>query len=149
VTATTLSCGSATATVTTTVYPLPKDPTIIRSNDTLFCYKDPSYVSYQWYVMDTLIAGATDTFLVVNHSQNYNLGVTNSYGCVTSVGTLVILLGNQPVLPKEGMAIFPNPAGKWIILQSSLSGSDKKLSISIMNAIGEVVKQEKRDWEKE
>src|SRR5262249_35275334 len=91
------------------VFPTPPTPVITPTGNVLHCTTDPSYVSYQWYADTTLIPNATDTFVVISQSGNYNIAVTDTNGCSISVG-INIVLGNLSYI-KSHFSMSPNPAG--------------------------------------
>ena len=117
------------------VFVSPPTPVITQHHDTLFCSTDPSYTSYQWYDNATLIPGATDTFLVVTHGGNYNVGISNKNGCNISVG---IVIGIQNYTSGNLFALYPNPASDQLIIYTSSRITGKAI-ISIINVLGQEV----------
>lgn len=119
-----------------TVYPAPAQPTITQSGDTLFA--NTSYASYQWYFGSTLITGATNYFYFATMSGNYNLVVTDSFGCSVGVGIVNVMVGIPPnanVL-ENGIDIFPNPAKDEITVTLSEFQIGK---LEIYNSLGEKI----------
>src|SRR5437588_103464 len=86
------------------VMPAPPTPSVSQTGNTLYCSTDPAYTSYQWYDSATLIPAATDTFLVITHSGNYNVQVSNGNGCKVGTGINIVLGVNQFMVypPKDG-----------------------------------------------
>jgi len=81
------STGSDTLSINNyiTVNAAPAPPVIKQINDTILRFNsDTSYISYQWYFDSTIVSGATDTFLVITKSGNYNVEVTGTNGCKIS-----------------------------------------------------------------
>ncbi len=115
----------------------PPTPVIIQHDDTLFCSTDPSYTAYQWYDNSILIPGATDTFLVVTHGDNYNVAVNNEFGCQISVG-ITIVLGIQNYTIDNLFSLSPNPANQSIVI-SLQSAVNKKIEITIIDVLGQEV----------
>ena len=121
------------------VFVAPITPTITHHNDTLFCSTDPSYTSYQWYDSTTLIPGATDTFLVVTHGGNYNVAVTNEFGCKISVGiTIANNVGINEISINNFISLSPNPASDQLLIYTSSRITGKAI-ISIINVLGQEV----------
>ena len=108
VTATNPVCGSATATVTIGIYPAPPTPVITQSHDTLFCSTNPIYASYQWYADTALVPGATDTFYVALHNGNYNIAVTDTNGCMISVGINILTLPPAAAFQSSATSLCSN-----------------------------------------
>ncbi len=120
------------------VFVAPPTPLITQSNDTLFCSTDPSYTSYQWYDNTTLIPGATDTFLVITHSGNYNVAVHNESGCFISVG-INIVAGIQNYTVSNLFSLSPNPASTQLTIHYSSSVISGNAVISIINVLSQTV----------
>ncbi len=108
VTATNTVCGSATATVTIGIYPAPPTPVITQSYDTLFCSTNPVYASYQWYSDTALVPGATDTFYVALHNGNYNIAVTDTNGCMISVGINILTVPPAAAFQSSATSLCSN-----------------------------------------
>ena len=85
-----------------TVFPTPPTPVITQRYDTLFCSTNNIYRSYQWYFNASLIPGATDTSYVVTQNGNYNVAVTDTNGCLISVG--INILSAPPVASFQSSA---------------------------------------------
>ena len=120
------------------VFASPPTPLITQSNDTLFCSTDPSYTSYQWYDNTTLIPGATDTFLIITHSGNYNVAVHNESGCFISVG-INIVAGIQNYTVSNLFSLSPNPAADQLTIHYSSSVISGNAVISIINVLSQTV----------
>jgi PKD repeat protein len=124
------------------VYPEPPTPLITQmNNDTLRCTTDTSYASYQWYLDSTLIQGATDTFLVITQGGNYNIKVTNKKGCITGVGTNIIL-GLSPASLSQfsaGWQISPDPVKDQFAISNLQLFTES--FIEIYNVLGKKVYQ--------
>ncbi len=59
----------------------PVDPLITQSNDTLF--STTGFISYQWYLNDTLIVSATDSTFIPLVSGLYSVSTTDTNGCTS------------------------------------------------------------------
>ena len=126
----------------------PPTPRITQSYDTLYCTTDPSYTSYQWYDSTTLIPGATDTFLVVTHGGNYNVAVTNEFGCKISVGiTIANNVGINEFSANNFISLSPNPASTQLTIHTLFSTISRTAAVSIMNVLGqEVLRPTSLQW---
>jgi hypothetical protein len=129
------------------VFVTPPTPVITQHHDTLYCSTDPSYSSYQWYDSTTLIPGATDTFLIVTHGGNYNVAVTNEFGCKISVGiTIAHNVGINEFSADNYISLSPNPASTQLTIHTSSSSINGSATVSIMNVLGEIIQEEKLKW---
>ena len=118
-----------------TINPAPPTPTVIQMGTTLYCSTDTSYSTYQWYADNTLINGATDTSLVISKGGNYNVQVTNIYGCKVAVGINVVL-GILKYSPDNNyISLFPNPATSQLTIHT-MSFHNEEVTVSIMNVLG-------------
>jgi len=85
---------------------------IITSNNGLL-YSD-SAKGNQWYLNDTLIAGATDSTWIPQVSGKYTLRITNSNGCMSTF--------SDPYFAKienfssPNVSIFPNPVTDYVFI---------------------------------
>jgi len=89
------------------VYPLP--PVAISVNgDTLTSY---SAVTYQWYLNNSPIIGATADMLVANETGYYLVAITDTNGCkLSSLPVYVIVTGVENLKSEEWIEVFPNPS---------------------------------------
>lgn len=101
-----------------TVFPETPVPVLSQSNDTLF--SSQGYLSYQWYVGDTLpIEGATDYFYVTDSSGAYTIVVTDSNGCQSSALINAVVTAVDHASASNGeLAIYPNPATSSITVNT-------------------------------
>ena len=118
------------------VFASPLTPVITQHQDTLFCSTDSTYTSYQWYDNTVLIPGATDTTLLISHSGNYNIGVSNKNGCKISVG-INIVLGIQNYSNDNHIVLSPNPVTNSLNIYLKKNINDGILSI--YNVLGEKI----------
>lgn len=141
-----------------TVRTSPPLPEFSISEDTLFCIADSSIVSYQWYVGATPIQGATNRFYIMDSCGNYDIMVTNSYGCNIEEAFYITQCFTEPACPlgikdylSAGLiSVSPNPASNQLNIHtssvtSSLVSNDD-VTVSIMNVLGEIVQEEKQKW---
>ncbi len=136
------SVGSDTLTFTNhiKVFATPPTPVITQHHDTLFCTTDPTYTSYQWYDSTILIPGATDTLIIVTHGGNYNVAVTNEFGCKISVGiTIAHNVGINEFSTNNYISISPNPATDELLVNGKWKSETGKAKLAIFNIIGEII----------
>jgi len=126
------------------VKPAPAAPYITLIGSTLCCNRDLSYASYQWSEGGILIPGATDTFLVVTQSGNYNVEVSNSNGCKIAVG-INIVLGIGDYSKDNLFSLSPNPADNQLTIHTSYMHNET-VTVSISNMLGEIMQEEKIKW---
>ncbi len=81
---------TSTATIRQRIYPLPYD-TILAPNGTQICIGGtlplvltPAQSSYQWYLNDTAIAGATNINYDADKPGSYAAKITNGLGCTNN-----------------------------------------------------------------
>ena len=113
----------------------PPTPTLELIGTTIYSSTDPAYSSYQWFDSTALITGATDTFLLVTHSGNYNLQVSNADSCKTAVGINIVLTGTENSMIGKNVFIFPNPSGDNIHIYGL--SSEQRTTIQLFNTLGE------------
>jgi len=110
------------------------NPLILQNDDTLFVAQ--IYSSYQWYLNNVLINGATNSYYIVTVNGNYAITVIDSNGCngeaaISDVVSEVGLLDNNISI------IYPNPVGEKLSVK--VHWSSVRNEIKIYNVIGELV----------
>ncbi len=98
--------------------------------------------TFQWYLNNTLISGASGPSIDINQTGDFKVLITQNSGCTTSDEILFTLTPPliDPNATKIPNFISPNGDGindSWIIPQEYTSGSDTE--IIIMSATGELV----------
>ena len=114
------SMGSDTITLLNyiTVYPFPPPQGILQNGDTLF--SNQGAVSYQWFLNNVLINGATNYYYVAMQSGNYNVVCTDANGCEVEA-VLNNVIASTPLLTKADAGLIravPNPTTGELILQT-------------------------------
>ena len=129
--------------------PTPPTPDIIEVNDTVLYlhHEHGLYFLSMVCAGTTLINGATDTLLDISTSGNYNVLVTYANGCEIAVGINVIL-GMQNYAIGKIVSLFPNPVNNYLSIHTSSLHSNEVMTISIINALGEIIQEEKVKWSK-
>jgi hypothetical protein len=116
----------------------PEQPTIIASGSTLTA---DSATSYQWYLNDTLISGATNISYTMTQNGDYTVIVTYNVCTDTSAAYTYTATGIEMIGTNNLVSIFPNPANNKItvsILKPIATGIS---IIEIKNQLGQTVKQ--------
>jgi hypothetical protein len=92
--------------------------------------------SYQWFLSDVAISGATQSTLVIPAAGKYELIITETTGCVVTSEFLfeVAYKVRYDVGPKIANIITPDHT--WIIPEEYLNG---KAIVMILNYLGEIV----------
>ena len=94
--------------------------------------------SYQWLMNGNPMAGETDDSLVVTANGNYELIVTNAFGCVdTSTVFVVNNLGVSNPLLELNANIYPNPTSGDIHIE--LQDFPENVIIVVKDQLGRVV----------
>lgn len=112
------------------------EPTIEENDNDLTCPGD--YVSYQWYLNDTIIQGATSQTITAQSSGNYTVEVVDDNGCVGISYTLEFTL--QTGITENGapvpFSVYPNPNNGVFRLDMQEA---KSYSVEILNSLGQSV----------
>ena|GEM_PF-1901716 len=80
--------------------------------------------SYQWYLNNVVIPGATSQSFSPQQSGIYSVVVTNSFGCRDSsfgYNYIVSTLENQPSNYAKQVWIYPNPATNCIYIENNIN----------------------------
>ncbi len=128
-------CGTSSSnSIQVNAHPLPPLPVISASNDTLFTTGGFSYI---WYLNGNVIPGAVDSFLVVNTSGQYEVGITNIDSCSSLSNPYnYISTGMNGGIGGSGIRLFPNPVRDLLSLQLAERG---EYVIEILSAEGKKV----------
>jgi len=133
--------GSDTLTLSNyiTVYPSPPQ-SITQSGDTLFAIQ--AMGTYQWYLNGTIINGATNYFLALADSGDYNVIYTDTNGCEVEAVIFDVHIGIEELGFNDKMKVYPNPAGDKLTIQIPIAigtqfTSGAAVEISVYNVLGE------------
>ncbi|MCF8449885.1 MAG: T9SS type A sorting domain-containing protein [Taibaiella sp.] len=121
------SCGTDITTWPVAVYPLPSIPVVSFDKGVLWTGKE--YASYQWRMNAVDIAGAVYDSFYIDAAGNYDVVVTNNYGCGEY----------SQVFDYKGCSVgdlnfYPNPASDILHVVWC-----KKVSVRIITADGREV----------
>jgi hypothetical protein len=131
--------GGCTATsnhLAINVYPLPP-VSVSVSGDSLSAY---NAVTYQWYLNNSPIQGATSSLYIAQQSGNYQVLVSDTNGCTAISNGVVVTITGITDITNETFTIYPNPlnGGNWkITAGAGMIGS----TIRIYDNEGRVVYQ--------
>ena len=119
-----------TDTMKVTILPLPTVPVIIHHGDTLSC--NPDYFSYQWYLNNISISGATNQSYIYQSIGDYYVSVSDNKGCsVNSSIVSITTVGIDEAKDAIQIRIYPNPTMEEVILElNNVTAEDVKIEIS-------------------
>jgi hypothetical protein len=112
-------------------------PVITQSNDTLF---STTAISYQWFLNNNIIPGATSKYYVPVVSGSYNVSITNNFDCnLFSAPYNYIATGSlsDNVAPFT-FSIFPNPAHDILTVFISNATPDA-FAVTVTDIFGKTV----------
>jgi len=110
-------------------------PAIINTDDTLST--SGLYNSYQWYLNDVAITGATNATYLASVNGSYALIVSDTNSCKgTSVAIVVSNLGVNTILNNEVVNIAPNPTTGLLHVLGS-----EPVNITVSDILGQVIKE--------
>ncbi len=99
--------------------------------------------TYQWYVNNVLVAGATSSSLVSNSFHDYDTVMCKVYGCAATPGQASVVLrviprtGVNDITADNGLQIAPNPSRGTFTVKGIVSGNDA--AIKITDIVGKVI----------
>lgn len=93
--------------------------------------------SYQWYLNDEPIAGATSQTLDISLLENgiYSVDVTAN-GCTGRSADFVYLITGNETQPDHNIVLYPNPTSSEIIIRFSEAQAS---SITLLNVMGKTI----------
>jgi len=110
---------------------------IISNNSNLITSSSAN--SYQWYLNDSIIPGATNQTYTIHQSGNYYV-ITTGYcvGGKSNVLELTYNAINQLSIANNQLSIFPNPSNSSVTIVYWLNVSDV-ITLEVYNVLGEKV----------
>ena len=128
-----------------TINAYPAVPVITRNLNTLSC--NATGVTYQWYLNNSSISGATNQTYSILQSGVYQVVVTNSSGCTTpSLNFSAYMPGINELSGMSNFNLFPNPAKDVVSLQFDLNKT-KNIIFSVYDAAGKKVYEETKEFQ--
>lgn len=116
----------------------PEQPRILQVGQILECVEASRFSSFQWYLDDQPIPGATQSQYLAEHAGRYTLETTDLNGCraVSEPVQVVVSSLTEAFLPST-VQIYPNPAsgGQRIFLKMAV-GHPRAESLLVRDALG-------------
>ena len=126
------TCGSSVlSSLEITVLSKPPAPTITLTDNILH---SNAPAGNQWYVENTIIAGATDQDHTVTYTGDYYAIVTIT-GCSSDASNVIYAASSGHEF--DDAKIYPNPVAEELIIE--LPGNYERLNFEIINAAGQIV----------
>jgi len=133
------ACSDSSAVVTVTLNPLP-DPAVLTINvDTIFASPGTDLI---WFRNGVLLAGITDSVLIITLDGNYNALRLSAAGCASdSSNTLVVTNVSVETTQLLPLRLYPNPTqgGLYIALEDRNSAA---FEVEIRTLTGQLVRQQ-------
>jgi hypothetical protein len=132
-------CSDSSAVTVVTVNPKPDAPILTLNVDTIFASPGSDLV---WFRNGVVLAGITDSVLIVTQDGNYNAIRLSTLGCASDSSNTLVLT-NVSVAEKQLLAvrIYPNPSRGLLKLELGEQG-DAELDLEIRNLTGQLVHQQ-------
>lgn len=128
-----LATTSETVTLTA---PAPPAISLINTNT----LSTSTGTSYQWYLGDSLLSGATNITYTVTHNGNYSVIVTRN-GCTdTSAIYTYTSSGIDEHAAHSNFTVYPNPANNYVTITFNNFVPNQPVSITLQNELGQTVK---------
>jgi hypothetical protein len=127
-----------------TVYPAPTKPGI-TSNGTAMTATGTGYTSYQWYLNNNIINGATQSQYATTQNGVYTVVVKDNRGCANTSDNFnyVTTAVNDVFFQGYTIQWFPNPVHDNLQLQVSPgTGLSGKVTVRVIDVAGRLVQQE-------
>lgn len=120
-------------------------PVIIQKGDSL---STGLYNSYQWYLDGNIISGGTSKSIKLTQTGVYSVHVPLACGCsdVSSANFGVTMVGIGEPKSNLSLSIYPNPTAGMLAIQSSSIHEGEKVTIYVLNMLGEIVKMDNLAW---
>jgi hypothetical protein len=130
-------CTSTSDTLHITVYPAP-DPQIVRTgSDGTILSTVKAYASYQWFLNNTAIGGATSQTYTAIQNGAYKVRVTDSNGCENfSTLTFIQNVGIVPTAVSAAIKVFPNPTSGILHIDAPV-----KVKLNLRDVTGKTVSE--------
>ena len=93
----------------------PSTPTVIQQNDILTA---STANSYQWFLNNIAIGGATSQTLVMNQNGDYTVETTDANGCLATSNTLTIINVSTFNTVFKNTKVYPNPFNDYLIIEN-------------------------------
>jgi hypothetical protein len=131
-------CTSTSDTLHVTVYPAP-NPVIVRTgSDGTIMSTAQAYASYQWFLNNSAIGGATSQTYIATQNGAYKVRVTDSNGC-ENFSTLIFIqnVGIIPTAVSAAIKVFPNPTSGILHIDAPV-----KVKLNLRDVTGKTVAED-------
>jgi hypothetical protein len=128
-------CSSTSDTLNVTVFPAP-NPQIVRTgSDGTILSTAQAYASYQWFLNNSAIGGATSQTYVATQNGAYKVRVTDVNGC-ENFSTLIFIqnVGITPTAVSAAIKVFPNPTSGILHIAAPV-----QVKLALRDVTGKVV----------
>ena len=130
------ACESPRVGVTISVKPIPSQPTITRTGDSLV---SSNLVGNQWYFQNTLLPGATSNYLAIAGRPLGTYSVQSTVqACSSAVSPPFLLTSNKNIV-KNSITILPNPFNAQIAIASGQAISQ----VRVLDMLGKEIYRSK------
>lgn len=131
-------CSDTSSMVNITLNFLPPYPNFTVSGNILSSTAVGTF-SYQWFLNDTLLAGANASTYTALVSGNYRLQLVDSNGCTRkSFPISVLITGIRKNINESQLLIYPNPAKEEVEITFTNSAAEL-VDIKIRDMVGKLV----------
>ncbi len=96
------------------------------------------YDSYQWYLNDVLIEGATSETYDITEDGDYTLIVTSSNGCTYTSEIFSGIVGLEDLKSFEAFSVSPNPFTSTLTLEIEVN-TLTEINIQILDVTGKIL----------
>lgn len=130
------ACSDSSTALTIIVNPKPDPAVLTVSVDTLFARPGSDLV---WFRNGVVLAGITDSILIITQDGNYNALRLSLAGCASDTSnTLVITNVSVGANELPGLRLYPNPSEGWLRLELEI-GSKEALELEVRSLTGQLV----------
>ena len=114
----TLGCQSDTLFFESIMNPIPEEP-ILTTDFEFINATAISNNQIQWFLNGGVVVGELDSTLLVTQNGDYNVVVTNQYGCENYSDTLYYGSVGILALENKNVSIYPNPATNYLEVKAN------------------------------
>lgn len=128
-------CHGTSRWMSTLMYLNPTAPAVTNDLDTVF---STASTSYQWYLDNNAISGATNQTHIVLSTGFYSVQVTDANGCTATSDSVFVAPSAIETYETSNFSVYPNPnAGKFNMAFGNVDLNNVR--IQIVNVVGAVI----------